>query len=65
MWQHWVNFVLSLWLVLSGYIGLSAAAMLTDLTIVGIAMAILAVWGAVEDQSYYHAHEHDREHAHG
>ncbi len=58
MWQHWVNFVLSLWVMLSGYIGLSAADMTTNLTLSGIVIAVLAVWGALEEQSYHQRHEH-------
>jgi hypothetical protein len=58
MWQHWVNFVLALWILLSGYMGLDAAAMTTNLTVVAIVMAVLAIWGALEEQSYHHRHSH-------
>lgn len=56
MWQHWVNFVLALWVILSGYVGFASAEMTTNLTLVGIVMAVLAIWGALEEQSYHHSH---------
>jgi hypothetical protein len=49
-WQHWVNFVLAIWLIVSGYV-VTAAYMVTNLWIVGIVMAVLALWGALEGSS--------------
>ena len=51
MWQNWINAVLGLWLILSGYVGLDAASMATNVTIVGIVLAVLAVWVAVGERS--------------
>ncbi len=56
MWQHWVNFVLGLWVIVSGYVGFTGTDMATNLTVVGIVMAVLAIWGALEEQQYHHSH---------
>lgn len=58
MWQHWVNFILGLWIVLSGYVGLSVAGMVTNVTLVGAVIAILGIWGALAEQSYHQTHSH-------
>jgi len=58
MWQHWVNFVLALWVGFSAYLNMSAASMVTNLTVVGIVMAVLAIWGALEERTYHYRHEH-------
>ena len=49
-WQHWVNFVLAIWLIVSGYV-VTAAGMVTNLWIVGIVIGVLALWGALEGSS--------------
>jgi hypothetical protein len=51
VWQHWVNFIVGLWIILSAYIGMSAAGMVTNLTISGIIVAVLALWGALSNQN--------------
>jgi hypothetical protein len=48
MWQHWINAVLGLWVILSAFLGFSAEAMTTNLVIVGIVVAILGFWGAYD-----------------
>jgi hypothetical protein len=59
MWQQWVNLVLGLWIIVSAYTGMTAAGMATNLTISGLAIAILAVWGALQHQSHAHGHQQE------
>jgi len=47
-WQHWVNAILGLWVILSPFVGMDAPTMTTNLVIVGIVMALLAFWGAYD-----------------
>ena len=54
MWQQWINLILGLWIALSGYITLTAANMTLNLTLVGLAVAVLALWGALEHRSVTH-----------
>lgn len=61
MWQQWINLVLALWIVISAYLNFTPTQMATNLTIVGIAIAILALWGGAEyraHQSEEHRHRH-------
>jgi hypothetical protein len=58
MWQQWVNLVLGLWVVLSGYLNLSPQAYATDLTISGLAIAALALWGALQHRNRYESRRH-------
>jgi hypothetical protein len=59
MWQNWINAILGLWIILSTFLGMSASAMMTNLIIVGIAIAILGFWGAYETRaSDSHKHIH-------
>ena len=48
MWQQWVNVLLGLWIIGSGYVGFTAQGLTTNSTIVGILVALLALWGALE-----------------
>lgn len=57
MWQQWVNFILAVWLVLSSFFNLTLAGLTTNVAIVGIVMAVLALWGALRHNSM-HMHEH-------
>jgi len=57
-WQGWVNFIVGLWLVLSGFLNFSADAMVPNLVISGLIVAILSLW---EELQY----KDDRMHAHG
>jgi hypothetical protein len=66
MWQQWLNMVLGLWIILSAYLGMTVQGMTTNLTLSGILIAGLALWGALKAQSNYrHEHDHHREHKHG
>jgi hypothetical protein len=51
MWQQWVNLILGLWVIVSGFLNLSPSALATDLTVTGVIIAALALWGALEYQS--------------
>lgn len=48
MWQQWVNLIVGLWIILSGYIDLGPQATTANLTIAGIVIALMALWGALE-----------------
>jgi len=43
MWQHWLNFVLGLLVVVLAY----SAAGTTSFVVVGILVVIFALWGAL------------------
>ncbi len=62
MWQQWLNLILALWIILSGYMNFTPSAMTTSVTISGIAIAILALWGALSYRS--HEESYGREHSH-
>ena len=51
MWQQWVNAVLGLWVIAVPFIGITGAALVWTLAITGLVMAILAVWGALQEQT--------------
>ncbi len=48
MWQQWVNLVLGLWVAIAPYAGMSDSALRTNFIVTGLAIAILALWGALE-----------------
>lgn len=48
MWQGWVNFILGLWLILSGIIG--GLGVSVNYIIVGIVVAVLGFWTAKQWQ---------------
>jgi len=43
MWQHWVNFILGVILLIVAYTGASV----TMLAIIGILLIVFALWGAL------------------
>ena len=53
MWQQWLNVLMGLWIILSGYLGFTPEAMTTNLTISGIVVAGLALWGALQHNTKY------------
>ena len=57
MWQQWANVVLGLWVIAVPFIGLTAAAYAWTLTITGIVIAALALWGGSYEQSDAHRNE--------
>ena len=56
MWQHYINGLAGLWLVISAYI-LSGAAVQTNVIVTGLVVLVLAIWGAVAHSSHSHHHE--------
>jgi predicted ferric reductase len=48
MWQHWINALLGLAVIVVPFIGLSASAFSWTLAILGIAIAVIGLWGALE-----------------
>lgn len=60
MWQHWVNLIVGLWIILSAYINFGPAASATNLTIAGIIIAALALW---EGLDYRHHEQVEHSHA--
>jgi hypothetical protein len=48
MWQHWINALLGLAVIVVPFIGLSASAFSWTLAILGIAVAVIGLWGALE-----------------
>lgn len=58
MWQQWVNVILGLWILLSGYLNFDPSTYSMNLTISGIAVAALALWGALEYRNELHVGRH-------
>jgi FtsH-binding integral membrane protein len=54
MWQQWLNFIVGLWIIVSAFVGLTPDAMVTNLAVSGIAVAVLALWGALQHNSMMH-----------
>ena len=51
MWQHWINLLAGIWVIISPYVGFSESAMTTNLVISGIVIGGLALWGALGSNS--------------
>ena len=43
MWQHWINFILGLLVIIFAY----SAASMTSFVITGVLIVIFALWGGV------------------
>lgn len=52
MWQQWVNLVLGIWLVILPWLGLTYESLQVWVLIVGIAVAIMSIWGALSVNTY-------------
>lgn len=63
MWQQWINAVLGLVAIALPFLSLSSAALTWTLVIGGIAVAVLAIWGALRDQSTEY-HQESLRHSH-
>lgn len=48
MWQQWLNAVLGLGVLAVPFLNLASDALTWTLAIGGIAIAVLALWGAIE-----------------
>lgn len=59
MWQQWVNAVLGLAVIAATFMGLTGATFTWTFTILGLAIAVLALWGGMQEQS--ERQEHYRE----
>lgn len=46
MWQHWLNGILGLVVLVVAFMGLTGSAMVWTFAILGIIIAILGFWGA-------------------
>jgi len=51
MWKQWVNAILGLAVIAIPFLSLSATTLTWSLAIVGIAIAVLAIWSATEVSS--------------
>ena len=57
MWQQWVSVILGLWIIAVPFLGFSGAALMWTLTITGVVVAGLALWGSMYEQSEEHMRE--------
>lgn len=48
MWQHWINTILGLWIILSPFTGMDISTLTTNLVVVGIAVTALGLWEAFD-----------------
>ncbi len=51
MWQHWINVVLGLAIIVTAFLGLTGAALMWTLIVGGALVAILGLWGAMSGES--------------
>lgn len=58
MWQQWVNLIVGLWVIISAFAEFTPEFMVANLTISGIIVAGLAVWGALEHRTKYSSDRH-------
>ena len=58
MWQQWVNAVIGLAVIATPFLALSATAVTWTLVVFGAVVAVLAVWGAMKEESTeYHQYK--------
>lgn len=50
MWQQWINALLGLWVLAIAFLGFSGDALMWTLAVTGLAIAVLGVWGAMQDE---------------
>ncbi len=61
MWQHWVNGILGLWVIIVPFLGLTTQDFMWTLVVTGLVIAVMGFWGAGEqvsvgsEQSHSHA----------
>ena len=51
MWQHWVNVVIGLAVIVVAFLGLTGATLMWTLIVAGALVAILGLWGAMSEGS--------------
>jgi hypothetical protein len=49
-WQHWINAILGIWVVVIPFLALAGAALTWTLVITGAVILLLGFWGATESQ---------------
>ena len=64
MWKQWLNFIFGLWIILSGYIGFTGSGIATNMTITGILVAGLALWGALQHNTMTRGDRRNEERMH-
>lgn len=57
MWQQWTNAFLGLAVVLVPFLGFNGDTFVWTLAVLGIAIAALGVWGAVENENTYEQYQ--------
>jgi hypothetical protein len=60
MWQQWTNALLGLLVVMLGFLGLSSDTLMWTLAAVGIAIAGIGVWGAMQHDQMFGQYEERR-----
>jgi hypothetical protein len=62
MWQQWINGVLGLWVILVPFLSLANDITFTyTMVATGIAIAVLAFWGAAAHQNHNYGGHRTRE----
>jgi hypothetical protein len=51
MWQQWITALLGLFTIAVPFMDLTASTLTWTLAAVGIAVAVLAIWGGAEEQA--------------
>ncbi len=47
MWQHWVNGIIGLWIIVMALVGIQD---ITTIVITGVVVAIVGFWGALQGE---------------
>jgi len=56
LWEHWLDFIVALWLIISAFVGFSAYAMQVNLIISALVIAISSLTEGVRYNQYEHQH---------
>jgi len=51
MWQQWLNAIIGLWVIAVPFIGIVGDTLTWTLAVTGVAIAILGIWGAQQEQT--------------
>lgn len=51
MWQQWINAVLGLAVLATPFLALSSETLTWTLVVLGAAVAVLALWGGMQEQT--------------
>ncbi|MGH7175180.1 MAG: SPW repeat domain-containing protein [Minisyncoccia bacterium] len=55
-WQHWLNAILGIWVVVIPFLALTGGALTWTLVITGAVILVLGFWGAMEAQGQQGVH---------